>query len=54
MKVLYTAEGTVHGGRDGEARSSDGKLVVKLSPPKEMGGSGEGTNPEQLFAIGYA
>jgi len=54
MKVLYTAEATVHGGRKGEARSSDGNLVVKLSPPKEMGGSGEGTNPEQLFAVGYA
>lgn len=54
MKVLYTAEATVHGGRAGEARSSDGNLVVKLSPPKEMGGAGEGTNPEQLFAVGYA
>ncbi len=54
MKILYTAEATVHGGRAGEARSSDGNLVVKLSPPKEMGGSGEGTNPEQLFAVGYA
>ncbi len=53
MKVLYTAEATVHGGRAGEARSSDGNLIVKLSPPKEMGGSGEGTNPEQLFAVGY-
>ncbi len=50
MKILYTAEATVHGGREGEARSSDGNLIVKLSPPKEMGGSGEGTNPEQLFA----
>jgi osmotically inducible protein OsmC len=54
MKILYTAEATVHGGRQGEARSSDGNLVVKLNPPKEMGGSGEGTNPEQLFAVGYA
>ena len=54
MKVLYTAEATVHGGRGGEAHSSDGKLVVKLSPPTEMGGTGEGTNPEQLFAVGYA
>ena len=53
MKVLYTAEATVHGGRAGEARSSDGNLVVKLSPPKEMGGAGEGTNPKQLFAVGY-
>jgi osmotically inducible protein OsmC len=54
MKVLYTAEATVHGGREGEARSSDGNLIVRLSPPKEMGGPGEGTNPEQLFAVGYA
>lgn len=56
MKILYTAEATVHGGREGEGRTSDGKLVVKLRTPKElgMGGSGEGTNPEQLFAVGYA
>ncbi|GCE14288.1 organic hydroperoxide resistance protein [Tengunoibacter tsumagoiensis] len=55
MKILYTAETTVHGGREGEARSSDGNLVVKLATPKEMGGTGEpGTNPEQLFAAGYA
>lgn len=54
MKVFYTAEATVHDGREGEARSSDGNLIVKLSPPKEMGGSGQGTNPEQLFALGYA
>ncbi len=55
MKILYTAEATVHGGREGEARSSDGNLVVNLSVPKEMGGAGgQGTNPEQLFATGYA
>jgi lipoyl-dependent peroxiredoxin len=53
-KILYTAEATVHGGREGEGRTSDGKLEVKLAAPKEMGGSGEGTNPEQLFAVGYA
>ncbi|SRR5579884_260957 len=53
-KILYTAEATVHGGREGEGRTSDGKLEVKLNAPKEMGGSGEGTNPEQLFAVGYA
>ncbi len=54
MKILYTAEATVHGGREGQARSSDGNLVVNLSVPKEMGGSGgQGTNPEQLFAVGY-
>jgi osmotically inducible protein OsmC len=55
MKILYTAEATVYGGREGEARTSDGNLVVNLSVPKEMGGpGGQGTNPEQLFAIGYA
>ena len=55
MKILYTAEATVQGGREGHARSSDGKLVVDLSTPKEMGGAGgQGTNPEQLFAAGYA
>jgi Ohr subfamily peroxiredoxin len=55
MKILYTAEATVHGGREGEARTSDGNLVVNLNVPKEMGGpGGQGTNPEQLFAVGYA
>jgi lipoyl-dependent peroxiredoxin len=55
MKILYTAEATVEGGREGQARSSDGNLVVNLSIPKEMGGpGGTGTNPEQLFATGYA
>ena len=55
MKILYTAEVTVHGGREGEAQSSDGHLIVHLSRPKELGGEGDhGTNPEQLFAAGYA
>ncbi|MBA3869840.1 MAG: organic hydroperoxide resistance protein [Anaerolineae bacterium] len=55
MNVLYTAEATVEGGRKGHAKSSDGHLEVNLSSPKEMGGEGgEGTNPEQLFAAGYA
>lgn len=54
MKILYTAEATVHGGREGEGRTSDGNLVVNLAVPKEMGGEGGGTNPEQLFAVGYA
>jgi lipoyl-dependent peroxiredoxin len=55
MSILYTAEVTVTGGRNGQARSSDGALEVKLSVPREMGGTGEqGTNPEQLFAAGYA
>lgn len=55
MKTLYTAEATVQGGREGHARSSDGILDVDLRTPKEMGGTGgQGTNPEQLFAAGYA
>ncbi|MCO7514931.1 organic hydroperoxide resistance protein [Pseudomonas guariconensis] len=52
---LYIAEATSTGGRDGTSRSSDGKLDVKLSTPKELGGAGgEGTNPEQMFAAGYS
>jgi osmotically inducible protein OsmC len=55
MKILYTAEALTTGdGRDGHARSADGRLDLELAIPKEMGGSGDGTNPEQLFAIGYA
>ena len=55
MKTLYTAEALATGeGRDGHGRSSDGRLDFDLSIPKEMGGSGNGTNPEQLFAVGYA
>jgi lipoyl-dependent peroxiredoxin len=55
MKTLYTAEALTTGdGRDGHARSADGRLDLELAIPKEMGGSGDGTNPEQLFAIGYA
>jgi osmotically inducible protein OsmC len=54
-RVLYTAEATVTGGRaEGHGRTSDGVLEVDLRAPKEMGGEGGGTNPEQLFAIGYA
>jgi osmotically inducible protein OsmC len=55
MKVLYTAEASVTGGRDeGHARTSDGALDVQLRSPVELGGEGGGTNPEQLFAVGYA
>ncbi|MEV0947750.1 organic hydroperoxide resistance protein [Rhodococcus sp. NPDC049939] len=55
MNILYTAEALATGeGRNGHARTSDGKLDLNLSIPKEMGGSGDGTNPEQLFAAGYA
>ena len=53
-KILYTANAHVTGGRDGHGRTSDGELVVDLRRPKEMGGSGDGTNPEELFAVGYA
>ncbi|NNM71586.1 organic hydroperoxide resistance protein [Enterovirga aerilata] len=54
MKVIYTAEAVATGGRNGTARSSDGELDLRLARPKEMGGPGGGTNPEQLFAVGYA
>jgi osmotically inducible protein OsmC len=55
MQVLYTANATATGGRDGRAISSDQHLDVKLSTPKELGGAGgEGTNPEQMFAAGYS
>src|ERR1700716_773778 len=54
-QILYTAEATVTGGRaSGHGRTSDGALDVQLRSPKEMGGEGGGTNPEQLFAVGYA
>jgi lipoyl-dependent peroxiredoxin len=53
--TLYTAEAHVTGGRnEGHGRSSDGQLEVDLRIPTEMGGPGGGTNPEQLFAVGYA
>lgn len=55
MNIVYTAEALATGeGRNGHARTSDGRLDLGLAIPKEMGGSGEGTNPEQLFAAGYA
>lgn len=54
-KVLYTAEATATGGREGRAVSSDQVLDVQLSTPRELGGAGgPGTNPEQLFAAGYS
>ena len=49
----YVASATASG-REGRAVTSDGRIDVMLAPPREMGGSGEGTNPEQLFAAGYA
>lgn len=55
MQILYTAQATATGGRDGRAVSSDEQLNVKLTMPKQLGGpGGEGTNPEQLFAAGYS
>jgi lipoyl-dependent peroxiredoxin len=54
-KVLYTAEAHVTGARaHGHGRTSDGRLEVDLRLPKELGGAGDGTNPEQLFAVGFA
>lgn len=54
-KTLYTAHATATGGREGTAKTDDGALDVKLSTPKGLGGAGgDGTNPEQLFAAGYA
>ncbi|WP_203310346.1 MULTISPECIES: organic hydroperoxide resistance protein [Sphingomonas] len=55
ISVLYSTSATATGGRDGHARSEDGRVDVQLSTPKELGGAGgEGTNPEQLFAAGYS
>ncbi|GAB19781.1 organic hydroperoxide resistance protein [Gordonia effusa NBRC 100432] len=55
MSTIYTAEALATGaGRDGHGRTSDGRLDLDLAIPTEMGGSGNGTNPEQLFAVGYA
>jgi len=54
-KALYTAHATSTGGRTGTTESSDGRVKLQLSTPKELGGdSGPGTNPEQLFASGYS
>ena len=54
MKSLYQTTATASAGRNGQVSTDDGKLSVMLSYPKEMGGSGEATNPEQLFAAGYS
>lgn len=54
-KVVYSTEATATGGgRDGKSTTKDGALAVTLAVPKEMGGTGAGNNPEQLFAVGYA
>jgi lipoyl-dependent peroxiredoxin len=53
--ALYTAQATSTGGRTGTTKSSDGRISLNLSTPKELGGdNGPGTNPEQLFAAGYS
>ncbi len=55
LNILYTAEATASGGREGHSRTNDGRVDVDLDVPTEMGGQGgPGTNPEQLFAAGYA
>ncbi|MDQ1078961.1 organic hydroperoxide resistance protein [Pseudoroseomonas cervicalis] len=54
MKILYRTRATATGGRDGSARSEDGLLDVRLAAPRELGGAGGATNPEQLFAAGYS
>lgn len=53
-KILYSTRDTATGGRDGKARTDDGAFEVALDTPKELGGNGQGNNPEQLFAAGYA
>jgi osmotically inducible protein OsmC len=54
VDVKYTAVATAENGRDGRVATDDGKLDVTVNPPRELGGSGAGTNPEQLFAAGYS
>ncbi len=54
VETIYKTSATATGGREGSAKTDDGMLAVTLTPPKEMGGTGTGNNPEQLFAAGYA
>jgi osmotically inducible protein OsmC len=55
MQTVYNTEATSKGGREGHSKTTDGRLEVKMSTPKELGGDGgPGTNPEQLFAAGYS
>ena len=54
VKVVYTTSAIAVGGRDGNSGTADGKFEVGLARPRELGGRGDGTNPEQLFASGYA
>jgi Ohr subfamily peroxiredoxin len=53
-KIMYVAEATAHGGREGYVTSQDGQLGLKVAMPPQLGGDGNGTNPEQLFAAGYS
>ncbi|MDO0933837.1 organic hydroperoxide resistance protein [Streptomyces sp. DG2A-72] len=53
-KIVYVAEATAHGGRDGYVTSQDGQIELKVAMPPELSGDGNGTNPEQLFAAGYS
>ncbi|MER5181822.1 organic hydroperoxide resistance protein [Streptomyces sp. NPDC002896] len=53
-KIVYVAEATAHGGRDGYVTSHDGQLDLRVAMPPALGGDGQGTNPEQLFAAGYS
>ena len=53
LTPVYTAVATAKGGRGGHAETEDGQIKVDLALPKELGGNGKGTNPEQLFACGY-
>lgn len=53
-KILYSTSAEATGGRDGKARTTDGSFEVTLGTPKELGGNGQGNNPEQVFASGYA
>ncbi|MFJ2607668.1 organic hydroperoxide resistance protein [Streptomyces sp. NPDC091279] len=53
-KITYVAEATAHGGRNGFVTSQDGQLALRVAMPPQLGGDGNGTNPEQLFAAGYS
>jgi len=53
-KIMYVAEATAHGGREGYVTSQDGQLELKVAMPPALGGDGDGTNPEQLFAAGFS
>ncbi|MEU1037356.1 organic hydroperoxide resistance protein [Streptomyces sp. NPDC005551] len=53
-KIMYVAEATAHGGRDGWVTSQDGRLELRVAMPPALGGDGAGTNPEQLFAAGFS